>query len=184
MFMQNQAYKLSSTTATRVNTCENNISALQTGKADASTVTELQTTVEGKADDSSLIPKTNGISGQVWTSKGDGNGEWQAPASSSTEWVVYKGKISDLIKKQMFIIEYHVYINYRQYSVCAVVPKWATAEIGYGIASIANSHTSGQFCYIQGSKVYDVNGEEITTQDTSENEISGSYMKYRLWVKG
>ena len=153
-------------------------------KANQSDLTALQTTVAGKADDSDLIPKANGTSGQVWTSNGDGTGAWQAPTSSDDDWVVYKGKISDLIKKQTFIIEYHIYVNYRDCSVCTIVPKWATSSIYYGIVSVANSHTSGEFCYIQGSKVYDLDGEEITTQNTSEGEISGSWSQYRLWVKG
>ena len=153
-------------------------------KANQSDLTALQTVVEGKADDSSLIPKANGTSGQVWTSNGDGTGAWQAPTSSDDDWVVYKGKISDLIKKRTFIIEYHLYINYRDYSVCTIVPKWATASIFYGVVSVANSHTSSEFCYIQGSKVYDLAGEEITIQNTSEDEISGSWSQYRLWVKG
>lgn len=153
-------------------------------KANQSDLTALQTTVAGKADDSNLIPKANGTSGQVWTSNGDGTGAWQAPTSSDDDWVVYKGKISDLIKKRTFIIEYHLYINYRDYSVCTIVPKWATASMYYGVVSVANPHTSGEFCCIQGSKVYDLAGEEITIQDTSEDELSGSWSQYRLWVKG
>lgn len=33
-------------------------------------------TTSGKADDSNLIPKVNGIAGQVWTSGGDGTASW------------------------------------------------------------------------------------------------------------
>lgn len=69
MFMQNQAYILSSTTVTRVGTCEGDISALQTGKADASTVTTLQTTMAGKQD--KLTAGTNiTISGNTISASG------------------------------------------------------------------------------------------------------------------
>lgn len=58
-------------------------SALDT-KANQSDLMALQTTVAGKADDSSLIPKTNGTAGQVWTSNGSGAGSWQDPSGGGS----------------------------------------------------------------------------------------------------
>ena len=67
--MSKASHKILSTTVTRVGTCEGDISALQTGKADTSTVTTLQTTVAGKQD--KLTAGTNiTISGNTISASG------------------------------------------------------------------------------------------------------------------
>lgn len=247
-----------STTATRVGTCENDISALQatvTGKQDkltagtnitisGNTISASGGTVtagEGISISGTQVslksvhsgynsvggstyapqfnvdkygrvtsvsetrvypPTTAGTSGQVWTSTGSGSGKWaDAQASSSSDdWVIYTGSLSNLLDtgytnytvKRTFLIEY-IYQNSQNVCMATVLaPKGAKYDYdssssypakvlvaAMGVSTIAYVDDELRVS-IGGSSAYTSYATQLTTANYSGRESKA----YRLWVKG